>query len=169
MRLLEGQLYYFYLEFPYFHCLDLPQKGEENKMAKRRRKTRRGRRTKSTRVFLNMLGLVSLVGFSVIILDATNFTNLNLGEISSNLILVIFGVALLFAGQISKLTTYPRGGITGGEALRILSIVVGIIAAVIGVLGFFPIALTATVNAMKIIIALIAIGLIIFQLFLANK
>ena len=115
---------------------------------------------KVTPTFLYSLAIVSILGFSAIILKSffeMDFLTTNM----SSLILIVLGFGLVFEGKIKKWLKFKRGGIQGDEITHIVTGVVGFLAIITGVIDLLIDHIN--IEAIKGIIAVIAVVIIIVQ------
>ncbi len=117
--------------------------------------------------FIFYMGLVSITGFFVIMLDS--FTGVDLSEWITAAIFIIIGIGLAFIGGIFSIIKYLESGLTNEEIAFILMSLIGILAIIVGVLEL-PINFLSNIDipafsGVKGIVALFAIIIISIQVY----
>jgi len=102
------------------------------------------------------LMVISVLGFTAILVNA--LTGIDIGPWVDSILFLLIGSALMIAGGIRFFFKYFKEGLTPSELNRIVSIVVGIASAIVGIVTapFFGIQ-AEVLNGIKAIIAVIAI------------
>ena len=102
------------------------------------------------------LMIISVLGFTAILVSS--LTGIDIGPWVDSLLFLIIGTALMISGGIRFFFKYFQEGLTPAELNRIVSIVVGIASAIVGIMTapFFGIQ-AEVLNGIKAIIAVIAI------------
>lgn len=112
--------------------------------------------------FGTYLAIISVIGFLGILI--TSLTDVDVGGWADALLFLIIGGALMIAGGIKFFIKYFENGLTRSEINRIVTIVVGASAFIVGILTvpFFNIEYPV-IDGIKAIIASIAIITIIVE------
>lgn len=107
------------------------------------------------------LGIVSIIGFLVIVFDS--FSNFNLVPWANGLLFIIIGSGLALIGGIFSIKQMLSGGLTDTEIAHILTIVVGVMSVFVGLVTL-PIKFLSNVNipAFEGVKGIIAIFAIVF-------
>jgi len=120
---------------------------------------------KVTKTFLNALAIFSILGFGLIFLKSV--LNLDWGVYTPMAMMVILGVALVVEGQIKSWGQMFKNGLTSDEFAHVFTGIIGLIAIVIGGLGFFEIIRMSPVfNSMLGILAVFGIAIISIETWL---
>jgi len=111
--------------------------------------------------FTTWLGVVSIIGFLAILINAT--TGADLSAIADSLLFIVIGLALFFSGG-AKFFVYFKNGLTPSEINRLVTVAVGVASIITGILiaPFFGFNIVI-LNGIKIIIAIIAISVIAIE------
>jgi len=119
-----------------------------------------------TNTFLIVMAIASIIGYLVIAING--FFNIDIGDYTAPVLLIILGVALLIQGQVKFWWRYIRDGrLTSNEFTSLVTGIIGFLAVVSGILAYF-IKESVTFNVVQGILAIIAIIVIIVDVFLTN-
>jgi len=123
-------------------------------------------KNKFTNSFLIVMAVVSIIGFLTIALNS--FFGIDIGEFTSPVLLIIFGIAFMIEGQTRFWFKYIKDGrLTSSEFTHLITGIIGIFAVISGFVAFFikdnPVFLT-----MQGIIAVIAIIVIVIETFVVK-
>jgi len=118
-------------------------------------------KSKVSKHFVTILAIVSIIGFLGII-SKTLFLK-NLDGIVDSLLMTLVGIGLILESSINKLFSLRRG-LDSNNFTNLITITIGIIAFVVGILSmpFFGIT-NPSFSAMKGILSVIAIVIIVIQ------
>lgn len=119
-------------------------------------------KVKASHIFVSALALVSIIGF-ISIISSTLF-DYNLTFYAEAFLMLIIGIALIFEGQITKLTSIKEEGLTPRNFTQLTTVIVGVIAVIAGIfsLPIFRIGSSGFL-AIKGILSVIAIVIIVIQ------
>ncbi len=120
-------------------------------------------RTRKTTIgFNDSLTLYSLFGFLVIML--LGWFSIDLGAWSISMLLIFTGISFLLEGQIMTARYWLKDGVQGNEIPLLLTLFVGLIVAIMGILKMPIIHYTSpTLNVFISWIALFAFVFIVWQ------
>lgn len=108
------------------------------------------------------LMVISVLGYFTIFVSA--LFKIDIGSYVDSFLFLIIGLALMISGSIQLFFKYFKGGLTKTEINRIVSIVVGMTSAIIGIITLPFIDIQADVlDGIKAVIAVIAIITIISE------
>jgi len=120
---------------------------------------------KVTTVFLYVLAVISIIGYSVIAIQS--FLGVDLGRFTPPILMIILGFGFIIEGRVFFWKRMFRRGFDSNDFAKLVTGSVGILAILIGLLGFF---LTGNVvfNTMMGILSLVAILVIAVEVLLVN-
>lgn len=122
---------------------------------------------KAKNTFIDILAIVSILGFLSIFLSV--YTSLNIGPYTTALILVLLGIGLMIEGNVRTVGKMLKNGLTRDEITHIIAIVIGLFSAIVGFLSFPFIGITnPTFEATKGMIAFLAIIIIAVETWLVE-
>jgi len=128
-------------------------------MKKRKRKT--NGQVKISRRLVTALSILSIIGFAGVI--SKNIFSFDLDFYTEAALLIVIGIGLVVEARIKKLKSIPRG-LTSNNLTHLTTIIVGIIAILVGLFTIPPIRWESPVFlAVKGIISVIAIVIIFIQ------
>lgn len=110
--------------------------------------------------FFNTIAIISLFLFIVIALGS--FTSIDLSSWIVGISLIIAGAGFIFVGQITSINKWIKDGVQKGEISFVITIVLGLMAVVIGILALPVVGVISQTSSQAIgLISLIAIVYII--------
>ncbi len=112
--------------------------------------------------FEKILGIMVIIGFLGIIYEAS--FGMNVSHFVSSAFFVIMGVALLVVGGFKLFLKYFEGGLTFDEVTKIITILVGAISILLGLLMLFNFGWNI-LNGLKIVISFVAVFIIMIEMF----
>ena len=116
--------------------------------------------------FDTVLAIISMLGFTAIIIEAS--AGIDVSPLYAAVLFVIMGLALLSSGGYKLFIQYFNEGVTWDELNKIVTVIVGFLSLVLGILLFFGIDIVAF-SGVKIIISFIAIFVIALETFFGAK
>lgn len=134
-------------------------------MVKNKKQTRRRSSIAARSKFLIIgFAVITLIGFIALAIDSFFFT-----DFSSNTpgyFLIAFGVIMATLGEVRRVLSFPKGGISRDEFVNLIAIIIGLIAIFLGIITFVPfINLDPGVEGgVRGVISLVAIGITTAQI-----
>ena len=107
-----------------------------------------------------VLGIISILGFLGIILDAS--LRVDITPWIQSILFLLIGMALLTAGGYRLFFDYFKDGLTFSEINKLITIAIGFLSCLIGILLIFEVDLSAFAGV-KIIVSFIAITVIAYE------
>lgn len=107
-----------------------------------------------------VLGIISILGFTSIIVY--NSVQVDISNWVNSLLFILIGLALLTTGGYQMLFQYFKDGFTVDEINKTITLIIGALSCVIGVLMIFGINLD-NFSGVKIIVSFIAITVIAYE------
>jgi len=124
-------------------------------------------------LFLNTLAVSSIVAWIITIVQITLklmgrqpliIFGIEPGEILIRISLIVFGLSLLILANAKEFFKFPKQGISSREILQVVSIVIGGIAMLIGILAFFQTDIISPMATDLTVLVIAAISAIILGL-----
>ena len=107
-----------------------------------------------------VLGIISILGFLAIIVNSS--IRLDITSWVQSLLFILIGLALLTAGGYTMFFKYFKDGLTFTELNKVVTVSIGLLSCLIGILMIFEVDLSSFA-AVKIIISFIAISVIAYE------
>ena len=107
-----------------------------------------------------VLGIISILGFAGIIIEA--LIDFSITPWVQSALFLLIGLALFTAGGYNMFFDYFKDGLSIDELNKVVTVIVGFLSVILGLLLIFNVDLSAF-DGIKIIISFIAIFIISFE------
>ena len=122
--------------------------------------------------FLDFLAIVSIIGFTGIFINS--LTGFDLTGWTDGFLFIVLGVALMLSGGVQFLFQYFEDGLTSEEITKLMTIIVGGSAFIVGIFAFPLNIFTGVrqiplVGGVKTLVSFLAIVVITIDTWVARK